>query len=133
MKKILFLLFLFFGGITSNALVTAQQTTNVTLTESQKIDSLYSYIQSLKGVTFYRNGSYYQLPEAISHLKMKQGKAGSSANNARKFIDNVASESSMSGTPYKIKFSTGEELELKDLLNKRLVEIEKLPATSLKI
>lgn len=132
MKKILFLLFLLWGGIISSNGVTAQQASSVKLTESQKIDSLYTYLESLKGVTFYRNGSYYQLPEAIAHLKMKQGKAGSSANTASKFIDNVATESSMSGTPYKIKLSTGEELELKDLLNKRLAALETLHATPTK-
>lgn len=124
MKKVAILLLFCLATAQIKIIAVEPLTTKIILSEGQKIDKIYEYLAALKDAKFYRNGSYYDVTDAISHLKMKQGKVGSGANTARNFIYNVATKSSMSGNLYKIKFSDGTELELKDVLLKKLNEIE---------
>lgn len=102
----------------------ASQQKQPVLTELQKIDKLYEYLESQKEVSFCRNGSYYDVSNAISHLKIKQEKVGSGAKTARGFISNVATKSSMSGIAYTIKYPDGKVVALNDILTKKLLEIE---------
>ena len=77
------------------------------LTETQKIESLITSIETLKGAVFIRNGSEYSAEQAAHHLRMKWDKAGSRVKTAEDFIDKCASESSMSGQKYQIRFANG--------------------------
>ena len=122
MKQLLIICALFIS--TLKLLAVEPQKKSTPLTETQKIEQLYSYLESLNNVQFFRNGSYYNVTDAIAHLKMKQGKVGSGAKTARLFIDNVATKSSMSGSAYKIKFVDGKEVPLRDVLMTKLLEIE---------
>lgn len=93
-------------------------------TEEDKIRSLITFIEQQKGV-FIRNGSAYSPKDAAAHLKMKREKAGNKIKTAKQFILKIASESSMTGTPYRFKYHNGKEVLVKDLLIQELNQIEK--------
>ena len=95
------------------------------LTEDQKIEHLISYIRGLEGATFIRNGSEYTAKAAAEHLELKRKNAGSRIKTARQFIDNLASESSMSGKKYQIRMKDGKIYFSRELLLKELERIEK--------
>ncbi|KAA9326052.1 DUF5329 family protein [Adhaeribacter soli] len=95
------------------------------LTEDQKIEHLINYIRGLEGATFIRNGSEYSAKAAAEHLELKRKNAGSRIKTARQFIDNLASESSMSGKKYQIRMKEGKTYFSRELLLKELERIEK--------
>ena len=94
------------------------------LTENQKIEYLIQSIQKLDGAMFFRNGTWHAPDEAAAHLRMKWENAGNRIKSARQFIDKIASTSSVSGNPYKIKFSDGKIVESKVFLNQQLAKLE---------
>jgi hypothetical protein len=94
------------------------------MTEKQKIEYLIQSIEKLDGAKFYRNGLWYGPKEAADHLRMKLNNAGSRVKTARQFIDNIATESSMSGLSYKIKFKDGRVVESKVFLNQQLSKLK---------
>lgn len=93
-------------------------------TEDEKIEYLIKSIENLNSAQFCRNGTYYDAEVAANHLRMKREKAGSAVKTARVFIDKIASESSVSGVPYRIKFTNGKEVETRIFLNEKLKELE---------
>ena len=95
------------------------------MSEKHKIEYLIESIQKLEGAKFYRNGEWYTPAEAAGHLRMKLNKAGNRIKTARQFIDKIASESSMTGNSYKIKFKDGKILESKVYLDDQLAKIAK--------
>ncbi len=52
------------------------------------------------GCTFVRNGKQHEADEARSHLTMKYRRGKRHAGTAERFIDRLASKSSLSGRPY---------------------------------
>jgi len=95
-----------------------------TYTEQQKINHLIAYIRILKDATFIRNGSEHTAIEAADHLKMKLGKAGDKIKTAEDFIEKIASVSSITGEPYKIKFADGKEYTCGVILRMELKRLE---------
>jgi hypothetical protein len=95
------------------------------MTEKQKIEFLIQSVAKLEGAKFYRNGEWHSPSDAADHLRLKLNKAGNRIKTAQQFIDKIASESSMSGKPYKIKFKDGKIIETKVFLNQQLSKIEK--------
>jgi hypothetical protein len=93
-------------------------------TEQQKTDHLIVFIRNLKGATFIRNGSEHTPSEAADHLQYKREKAGSRLKTARDFIDKIASQSSMTGTPYMIRFANGKEFPSAMVLTNELNKLE---------
>lgn len=94
--------------------------------EKVKINYLIDEIEQLDGV-FIRNGREHSPEKAASHIRMKMKKAMESwfAPNqdewtAEMFIDKIASTSTISGMPYKIRFKTGEIVNAGDWLHQRL-------------
>lgn len=96
------------------ASLAAQTKQNVELSEEEKINYLINQVRQLKGAEFIRNGSSHTAKEAADHLAMKRKKAGSKVITVDQFIERVASGSSISGQPYKIKLANGEILLAKD-------------------
>ena len=94
-------------------------------TEEQKITELINYVRNLEGATFIRNGSEYSAKAAAEHLEMKRDKAGSRIKTAREFIEQLASESSMSGKKYQIRMKDGKTYFSRDVLMKELQRLEK--------
>lgn len=69
-----------------------------------EIDYLLTYIES-SGCDFYRNGTWYDSKKAQTHLHEKFDLllAGNRINTAEDFIQNAASQSSLTGRPYQVR------------------------------
>lgn len=93
------------------------------LTEAQKIEYLIAFIAKQDGV-FIRNGSEYTPSQAAEHLRMKWNKAEKMIKTADDFIAKLATNSSVSGKPYLIKFKTGRSTQLAPLLRLELKRLE---------
>jgi hypothetical protein len=94
--------------------------------EKVKINYLIDGIAQLDGV-FIRNGNEHSPAKAADHIRMKMEKAMNSwfapdkeEWTAIMFIDKIASTSSLSGKPYKIKLKTGEIINAGEWLRRRL-------------
>src|SRR4249919_2714273 len=94
------------------------------LTEAAKIQALISSIEQLKGAVFIRNGTEYDGAKAAAHLRKKLDYAGSRVKTAEQFIDVLATGSSMSGKPYKIRFADGHSVDSAVYFREQLKRLE---------
>ena len=114
-------------------LVTGLAIAGGSVSELQKIEALLELVKS-SDVTFIRNGSEYTAKEADEHLRKKLKSARNSwfappkdQWTARLFIDKVASRSSISGRPYRVRFKDGKVIESRVWMMEMLREIESAP------
>jgi len=92
--------------------------------ENQKIQYLISAIESLPDARFIRNGTAYDAKSAADHLRLKLRAAGSRVATAEDFIRVCASVSSVSGSPYQIRFADGSTTTSEVFLRQKLREFE---------
>jgi Family of unknown function (DUF5329) len=92
--------------------------------EGRKIDFLITSIETLQAAQFIRNGTAYSAKDAADHLRLKLRSAGSRVSTAEDFIRLCASASSVSGTPYQIRFSDGRTVSSEAYLRQRLAEFK---------
>lgn len=85
--------------------------------EQVRITYLLNRIAEVEG-EFIRNGTAHQPAEAVDHLRMKLERALDSwfappkeEWTAEMFIEKLASKSSISGRPYRIRFYDGREVD----------------------
>ena len=97
---------------------------DLTPLESRKIEYLIEAIGTLQHAQFVRNGTSYDAKAAADHLRLKLEKAGSRVSTADDFIRLCASVSSVSGTPYQIKFDDGRVVTSEAYLRQRLAEFD---------
>jgi hypothetical protein len=97
------------------------------LSEAQKIEALISSVGGLKGAVFIRNGSEYDAAQAAEHLHRKLDYAGKRIHTAQQFIDKLATGSSMTGKPYKIRFADGRTVESAVYFREQLRKLEAAP------
>jgi hypothetical protein len=90
--------------------------------EARKIDYLIASVETLKDAQFIRNGASYDAKSAADHLRLKLRTAGSRVVTAEDFIRLCASVSSVSGTPYQIRFADGRVLSSEAYLRQKLSE-----------
>src|SRR5688572_14016207 len=133
MKKLAFILLLWGCLMTAESTLAQNTKTAVSkpstaknLPEEEKINRLIKYVAGLQGAMFIRNGDEYSAKDAAEHLQMKRKKAGNRVKTAREFIDGLASESYISGEPYKIRMKDGKTYNSRDVLMKELQRIEKI-------
>ena len=88
--------------------------------EAEKIQYLISSVEALKGAKFIRNGKAYDAGKAGDHLRLKLKAAGNRVKTAEDFIRICASKSSISGEPYRIRFSDGVTMEAEVFFRNRL-------------
>jgi hypothetical protein len=81
------------------------------MSEAAKIQALISSVEQLQGAVFIRNGSEYDGKKAAAHLRRKLDYAGGKVRTAEQFIDLLATGSSMTGKPYRIRFADGHSVE----------------------
>jgi len=74
------------------------------------------------GCMFIRNGSHHTSEEAEDHLRTKYRTGKNYVNSAEGFIDKLASRSSLSGRPYKIRCEGEREQNAEVWLTERLQE-----------
>ncbi len=72
--------------------------------------------------TFIRNGKEHSAVDAEDHLRMKYKRGKKWAKDGKRFIERIASKSSFSGRPYRIRCGEGEPQLTSDWLNERLSE-----------
>ena len=101
------------------------------LSEAQKIQALIHSVETLQGAVFIRNGTEYDGAKAASHMRMKLDYAGKRITTAEQFIDKLATGSSMTGKPYKIRFADGRTVESAVYFHEQLRKLE-APAVSKK-
>jgi hypothetical protein len=101
------------------------------LSEAQKIQALIHSVETLQGAVFIRNGSEYDGAKAAAHLRRKLDYAGKRITTADLFIDKLATGSSMTGKPYKIRFADGRTVESAVFFRDQLRKLE-APAVSKK-
>jgi hypothetical protein len=90
--------------------------------EERKIDYLIASIENLHDAQFIRNDVAYEAKAAADHLRLKRRLAGSKVATAEDFIRLCGSASSMSGTPYQIRFLDGRVVTSEAFLHQRLAE-----------
>jgi hypothetical protein len=85
----------------SSAVTMAAQPDAVT---QKEVEHLIGYLAS-SGCRFNRNGTWYDAPRAAPHLRQKYEYLldRNLVKTAESFIDNAASESSVSGKPYLVQ------------------------------
>jgi hypothetical protein len=88
--------------------------------EQRKIEYLIKSIADLSDATFIRNGAEYNTGQAVAHLRLKLGFAGTVVKTAEDFIVCCATGSSMTGEKYRIKFPDGRMVDTADFLRSKL-------------
>lgn len=96
-------------------------------TEDNKIDALLTYVGTQTNVKFIRNGSEYDNTTAVKFLRGKWDRQRASVGSAREFIEKIASRSSTTGKPYRIRLSDGREVDSAVFLSDRLEKLEQTP------
>lgn len=109
---------------TDRATFEIDQTAGSRLSDREKIERLIQSIESLEGATFIRNGDEHSAKDAAKHLRTKLKRAGKRVKTANDFIEGLATQSSMSGKPYQIRFADGRTVACGEFLKKKLGEIE---------
>ncbi|EPG73739.1 hypothetical protein LEP1GSC058_3765 [Leptospira fainei serovar Hurstbridge str. BUT 6] len=90
-----------------------------------EINALLSTLDSCKGCVFIRNGSEHTVQEAKAHLLRKYEATKGRIKTTEDFIVGLASKSSITGTPYKIRFPDGKEVESEKWLTEQLAKLRK--------
>ena len=96
--------------------------------ELNRIERLIRFVESQKDMKFIRNGSEYTCAEAAKFLRGKLESMGGDVSTAREFIERIASKSSMSGEPYRVKLADGKMMLAAQFLSEELKRIEAHPA-----
>lgn len=91
--------------------------------ERQRIDALIAAVEK-SGLVFIRNGSEHSAADAASHMRLKFNNAGSRISTAEQFIDYLASKSSITGSPYFLKFPDGHTEKAGLWLHRKLKELD---------
>jgi hypothetical protein len=94
------------------------------VTERDKIESLLAQVEAAEGLVFIRNGVEYSGKEAATHLRAKFSAAGSEIATAEEFIARIASRSSTTNEPYRVRRPDGTEVSAGDYLRSELKEID---------
>jgi hypothetical protein len=98
--------------------------TSSALTEREKIEQLIAVIGSDDGATFIRNGAEHSPEAAADHLRSKWQAAGDAIKTADEFIEKIASKSSLSDEPYRVRLADGSEVLASEYLKEKLSQIE---------
>jgi Family of unknown function (DUF5329) len=92
--------------------------------EQVRVEYLLSVVASLQDAQFIRNGKSYDSQAAVRHMRTKLHAAGSRVQTAEDFIRYCASQSSISGQPYEIRFADGRVAFSADFLSQKLREFD---------
>ena len=97
---------------------------SASISETSRIEYLLTVVASMHDAQFIRNGKAYDSASAVSHLRTKLQLAGGRVKTAEDFIRYCASESSVSGEPYEIRFADGRVVLSADFLRQKLLEFD---------
>jgi hypothetical protein len=92
--------------------------------EVRKIEALIAVVESTPDAVFIRNGSEHDAKAAASHLRLKWRNAGNRIRTARDFIRYCATQSSLTGRKYRIRYKDGREVDSAEFFEAELKRIE---------
>jgi hypothetical protein len=92
--------------------------------EHHKIEALIQHVEQLTDAVFIRNNTAYKAKIAAHFLRGKWRAKQDEITTVQDFIEKVASVSSTSGQPYRIRFPDGHEVPSKDYLHTVLQQLE---------
>lgn len=101
------------------------QASGLSAVEQKKIETLISGIERLTDAGFIRNGKRYNSVAAAEFLRRKWKARLSEIYSAVDFIDKVASLSSTTGIPYRIRFGGGQERLCAEYFRAELFRLER--------
>jgi hypothetical protein len=93
--------------------------------EHDKIEALIQHVERLSDAVFIRNNKTYSSRIAAQFLRDKWDATLDKVTTARDFIEKIASVSSTSGQPYRIRFTDGREMHSGPYLHAVLQQLEK--------
>jgi hypothetical protein len=93
------------------------------LREQERIAALLDAV-GRSGARFIREGKEYSAADGRKHLERKLRYAGDRIKTAEDFIEGIASRSSTTGRPYRVRFPSGEDMETEAWLRQKLAEID---------
>lgn len=93
--------------------------------ERERIERLCEVVGASKGIYFVRNGKEHTSDDAAKFLREKYKAMGDEVKTAEEFIQKIATQSSMSGEPYRVRFSDGREILSAEFLRAELARIPK--------
>ncbi len=91
--------------------------------EQERIAALLAAVDH-SGARFVREGKEYSGADGRRHLERKLRYAGDRVVTAEDFIEGIASRSSTTGRPYKVRLPAGEEMEAGVWFRQKLAEID---------
>ncbi len=91
--------------------------------EKAKIAALLQHVETLTEAVFIRNHKVYSAKIAAQFLRGKWAATVVEITTAQDFIEKIASVSSTSGQPYRIRFSDGREMPSGDYLRAILQQL----------
>jgi hypothetical protein len=98
--------------------------TRPVLTEEAKIDALIGAVEAMPKAVFIRNGTEHSAARAAEHLRLKRRNAGKRVRTAEQFIRYCASESSLTGRKYQIRYPDGRTVDAADFFHQQLARLE---------
>jgi hypothetical protein len=93
--------------------------------EERLIEALIARIAGMTDVVFIRNDRSYDAATAAEFLRRKWRRHAAEVRSAEDFIERIASGSSTTGAPYRIRLAGGRELPCATVLREELGRIRK--------
>jgi hypothetical protein len=97
--------------------------------EARKIEALIAAVEAHPDAVFIRNGSEHGAAQAADHLRLKWRNAGNRIGTARDFIRYCATQSSLTGRKYRIRFKDGRDMDSAVFFEAELKRIEAAAVT----
>jgi hypothetical protein len=111
-------------GVLLVVMALAEHTADLSASEQRKIEALIQHVESLTEAVFIRNNQVYPAKTAAQFLRGKWRATLDDITTAQDFIAKVASVSSTTGQPYRIRFPDGHEVLSGDYLRTVLHQLE---------
>jgi len=94
--------------------------------EERQIEALIARVAGMTDAAFIRNDRSYDAATAAEFLRRKWRRHAAEVRSAEDFIDRVATGSSTTGRPYRIRLGDGRELPCATVLREELLRLRKL-------
>ena len=112
------------GGLLLVVIALAGHAAELPASEQRKIEALIQHVETLSEAVFIRNNQAYPAKTAAQFLRGKWRATLDDITTAQDFIAKVASVSSTTGQPYRIRFPDGHEVLSGDYLRTVLQQLE---------
>ena len=93
--------------------------------EERQIEALIARVAGMTDAAFIRNDRSYDAATAAEFLRRKWRRHAAEVRSAEDFIDRVATGSSTTGAPYRIRLGDGRKLPCATVLREELLRLRK--------